>query len=215
MIIIGAKGFAKEVLEIVHQDGQLENVVFYDDVSDIVPSELFDQFPVLKSFEAAENHFNTIDNKFTIGIGNPIFRRKLFDKFMSIGGVCVSTISASAVLGSYEVNIGEGTNILAGAILSNSTTIGKACIIYYNVIITHDCIIEDFVEISPGAILLGRCKIGSYTQIGANATILPDVTIGKNVVVGAGSVVTKDVPDNSVVVGVPAKIIKKLLPIEF
>ena len=215
MIIVGAKGFAKEVLVILHQADQLENVVFYDDVSDIIPRKLFEQFPVLKSFEAAIEYFNTIDNKFTIGVGNPIIRRKLYDKFTSIGGRCTSAISNSAVLGSYDVNIGEGTNILAGAILSNSTTVGKACIIYYNVVIIHDCIIEDFVEISPAAILLGRCKIGSYTQIGANATILPDVTIGKNVVVGAGSVVTKNVPDNTVVVGVPAKIIKKLLPIEF
>ncbi|MDI1318549.1 acetyltransferase [Flavobacterium sp.] len=215
MTIVGAKGFAKEVLEILHQADQLENVVFYDDVSDIIPRKLFEQFPVLKSFEAAIEYFNTIDNKFTIGVGNPIIRRKLYDKFTSIGGRCTSAISNSAVLGSYDVNIGEGTNILAGAILSNSTTVGKACIIYYNVVITHDCIIEDFVEISPAAILLGRCKIGSYTQIGANATILPDVTIGKNVVVGAGSVVTKNVPDNTVVVGVPAKIIKELHPIEF
>ena len=47
--------------------------------------------------------------------------------------------------------------------------------------------------------------------IGANAVILPGVTIGKHVVVAAGAVVTKDVPDNTIVGGVPAKEIKKIL----
>lgn len=46
--------------------------------------------------------------------------------------------------------------------------------------------------------------------IGANAVIVPGVTIGKNSVIGAGSVVTKDIPENSVAVGNPCKVIKKL-----
>jgi len=50
--------------------------------------------------------------------------------------------------------------------------------------------------------------LGDNVYIGNNAIILPGVVIGDNVIVGAGAVVTKDVPSNSVVVGVPAKIIK-------
>ncbi|MDO5832246.1 MAG: DapH/DapD/GlmU-related protein [Methanobrevibacter sp.] len=46
--------------------------------------------------------------------------------------------------------------------------------------------------------------------LGANVTILPGVTIGNNVVVGAGAVVTKDIPDNSLALGVPAKVIRKI-----
>ena len=215
MIIVGAKGFAKEVLEIFHHDCLVENIVFFDDVNDEISGELFGKFPILKSMQDAKKHFDTIENKFVIGLGNPVLRKKMHIKFLEIGGAVISAISHEASLGTYEVNIGEGTSILAGAILSNSTTIGKCCIIYYNVIITHDCVVEDYVEISPSAILLGRCKVGAYSQIGANATILPDIIIGKNVIVGAGSVVTKDVPDNCVVVGVPAKIIKKLNPLDF
>ena len=52
--------------------------------------------------------------------------------------------------------------------------------------------------------------IGDDVWIGANAVILPGVTIGRHCVVAAGAVVTKDVPDNSVVAGVPAKILKQL-----
>ena len=54
---------------------------------------------------------------------------------------------------------------------------------------------------------LGCIEIGDNVFIGSNTTILYDVRIGSNVVVGAGSLVNKDIPDNSVVCGVPAKVI--------
>ncbi len=50
--------------------------------------------------------------------------------------------------------------------------------------------------------------VGNDVYIGNNVIILPGVTIGSNVVIGAGAVVTKDIPDNSVAVGVPARVIK-------
>lgn len=50
-------------------------------------------------------------------------------------------------------------------------------------------------------------KIGSNVFIGVNSIVMPGVTIGSNIVIGAGSVVTKDIPDNSVAIGVPAKVV--------
>lgn len=210
MLIVGAKGFAKEVLEILHALGQIENTSFYDDVSEFVPDKLFGFFPVIRTMSEAVEYFQTVDKQFVLGLGNPFLRKTLCDKFESIGGVLNSTMSPMAFIGSYDVEIGFGTNILPGAIVSNGSKLGKGCILYYNSIITHDCVIADFVEISPAVTILGRCKIGSCTQIGSNATILPDITIGQNVIIGAGSVVTKDVPDNTMVIGVPARVVKKL-----
>lgn len=215
MLIVGAKGFAKEVLEVVHQLNQLENLVFYDDVNDELPEKLFGQFPVLRTTQEASDYFKTIDNQFTIGIGNPVLRKKIYDKFAALGGEFISTISPLATIASFDVNIGYGSNVLSGVVFSNGSKLGNGCIVYYNSIITHDCLIGDFVEISPSVILLGRSKIGSYSQIGSNATILPDINIGANVIIGAGSVVTKDLPDNCVAVGIPAKIIRELTPLEF
>jgi len=60
---------------------------------------------------------------------------------------------------------------------------------------------------------LGLCKpvnIGNDVWIGGNVTILPGVKIGNNVVIGAGAVVTKDIPDNSLAVGIPAKVVKTI-----
>lgn len=54
-------------------------------------------------------------------------------------------------------------------------------------------------------------RIGNDVWLGANVTVLPGVTIGNNVVIGAGAVVNRDIPDNSLAVGVPAKVIKEIV----
>ncbi|MBW7675601.1 acetyltransferase [Chryseobacterium chendengshani] len=208
MLIVGAKGFAKEVLEICHQNNEIDNLVFYDDVNDNSNGLLYGKFPILKSLEEARDYFEKIDTRFTIGIGNPKLRIKLFEKFMKLGGTFTSTISKDTESGSYGVEIGIGCNILSGVKISNDVIIGKGAIIYYNSIITHDVVIGEFVELSPGTTVLGRSKIGDFTQIGSGAIIFPDLVIGNNVVIGAGAVVTQSLPDNCVAVGIPAKIIK-------
>ncbi len=208
MLIIGAKGFAKEVLEVFNQLQQTDNIAFYDDVNDDVGDLLFDKFQILKNEEQVKAYFKATNNDFTIGIGNPFLRYKLCEKFEKLGGNLSSSISPLAMMSNFEVVISEGCNILMNTVFSNDIFIGKGTLIYYNAVITHDCHIGNFVEISPSVVVLGRCKIGDFTQIGANSTILPDIKIGKNVTIGAGSLVTKDMPDNAVAYGSPAKIIK-------
>ncbi len=215
MLIIGAKGFAKEVLEILHQKNDLQNIVFYDDVNDDIGDLLYGKFPVLKTEIEVDRFFESKCNKFTIGIGNPLLRYKMNLKFKKLDGELITCLSPSCNVGNYEVDLGAGSVIMSGVNISNSTSLGIGCIVYYNSNITHDCIVGDFVEISPSVSLLGNVKVGSFTQIGSNATILPKITIGKNVIIGAGSVVTKDIPDNSVAVGIPALVVKKLDPLDF
>ncbi len=87
--------------------------------------------------------------------------------------------------------------------------------------------LEDNVLIGPGAslitvnhdpdpdnrreLLVSSIHVLQNAWIGARAIVLPGVTIGRNSIVGAGAVVTKDVPDNTVVAGVPAKEIRKIV----
>jgi sugar O-acyltransferase (sialic acid O-acetyltransferase NeuD family) len=213
MLIIGAKGFAKEVLQVCHDNDFAGKVAFYDDVNEDISGLLFNLFPILKSEEEVSKFFKANGNEFTIGIGLPTLRYKLYKKFLHLGGEFISTISPFAQIGSFDVTIGTGSNVLSQSIFSNSTRVGMGCIVYYNVVITHDCVVEDFVELAPNVILLGRCRIGKFTQIGANTTVLPDVKIGKNVIIGAGSIVTNDIPDNSVAYGIPAKVVKNLEPL--
>lgn len=210
MIIVGAKGFAKELLQIVSVDlSYVSNeILFFDNVSKDLPQLLFNEFKILKSFDEVKNHFlNSNDKKFVLGLGNPKYRNKLYNEFITLGAIPISLYSNKSEIGAYDVSIGKGTAILAGAIISNSVSLGKGCLVYYNSVITHDCIIGDFVEISPGVKISGRCTIGNNTRIGANATILPDIIIGSNVTIGAGAVILNNVPDNVVIVGVPGRII--------
>ena len=53
-------------------------------------------------------------------------------------------------------------------------------------------------------------KVGNNVWIGGNVVVLPGVTIGDNVVIGAGSIVNKSIPPNSVAVGNPCKVIKRM-----
>jgi sugar O-acyltransferase (sialic acid O-acetyltransferase NeuD family) len=215
MLIVGAKGFAKEVLEVIHQMNELENLVFFDDVNDDIKGSLYEKFPILKTTEEASDYFKTIDNRFTIGIGNPILRKKLYDKFILLGGIFTSTVSPLASIGHYGNHIGIGSNIMTGTVITSDVHIERGTLINLNCTIGHDSIIGKFVELSPGVHISGNCIIGDYSVLGTNACVLPKLTIGKNVIIGAGSVVTKDLPDNCVAVGTPAKIIKELEPLEF
>ena len=215
MLIVGAKGFAKEVLEVLNQLDDIKGLVFYDDINKDMPSHLYSKFPILKTLEEAEHYFKFEDVRFTIGIGNPVLRKQLYDTFSLMGGVFESTISPKAIIGSFGNYIEIGCNIMSGSVLTNDVQIGIGSLINLNCTIGHDSIIGDFVEMSPVVHISGNCQISSYTSIGTNATILPRISVGKNVIVGAGAVVTKNISDNCMVAGVPAKIIKELTPLMF
>lgn len=210
MIIVGAKGFAKEVLEIFHQNGEADYLCFFDDVNKDIPEKLYQKYPILKSEEEVKQFFSNNSSEFTLGIGNPKLRKILYEKFISLEGTFSSAISKYAEIGSFEVEIGDGCNILGGVKISNSVKIGKGCMIYYNSIITHDVEIGDFVEISPNVSILGRAKISNNVHIATGVIVFPDVTIGENSVVAAGSVVIKDVPANVIIAGTPAVIKREI-----
>ena len=87
-------------------------------------------------------------------------------------------------------------------------TLGEGCQIGHNVVfatLNHGVTPEDRPHTYPAPIVLGR-----GVWVGSNSTILQGVTIGDNAIIAAGAVVTKDVPANTVVGGVPAKVIKQI-----
>lgn len=209
MLIVGAKGFAKEVLEVCSQNDLLDQLVFFDDLSPDSPEKLYAIFPILKNMEEVQRHFRNVSPLFTIGIGNPKLRKSLYDKFIAVGGEYTSTISTTSVIGSFNTQIEAGCNIMQKVVITNSVTIRMGTIINQLSSIGHDVVIEEFCEICPNVSISGDCQIGSGSFIGTGAIILPNVRIGKNVMIGAGAVVSKDLPDNCVAVGIPAKIIKQ------
>jgi acetyltransferase-like isoleucine patch superfamily enzyme len=94
------------------------------------------------------------------------------------------------------------------------TNFGRFIEIGKNVFINHVCSFLDMggitIEDQRNSIVTRPITIKQKAWIGAGATILPGVTVGRNAIVAAGAVVSKDVPDNTIVGGVPARIIKAI-----
>ena len=113
--------------------------------------------------------------------------------------------------------IGKGCEVLNGYLFGSEpylVEIGNNVRIARGVnFTTHDGGVWVLRHLYPGlddVDRFGRIRIGDNCHIGLNATIMPGVSIGNNCVIGAGAVVTKDIPDNSVAVGVPARVIENV-----
>lgn len=109
-----------------------------------------------------------------------------------------------------NIHVGEGVFINACCHFQDhgGVTLGDGCQIGHNVVfatLNHGVSPEDRPNTYPAPIVLGR-----GVWVGSNATILQGVTIGDNAIVAAGAVVTKDVPANTIVGGVPSRIIKQI-----
>jgi acetyltransferase-like isoleucine patch superfamily enzyme len=132
----------------------------------------------------------------------------------------------------YGCSIDDGSKIGSFVEIQKGATIGKNCKISSHSFICEGVHIEDNVFIGHGVMFtndlfpkatnedgsiqgesdwkLMETTVKKGASIGSNATILAGIVIGCNAMVGAGAVVTRDVPDNTVVAGVPAKVIKML-----
>lgn len=108
-----------------------------------------------------------------------------------------------------SASLGIGNYIGACSNVDPDCRIGSFCIINKCSEISHDSILHDGCHICGGAVLAGGCEIGENTFVGINASVIGKKVIADNVTVGAGAVVISDFPSNVVVVGVPAKIIKR------
>ncbi len=209
MIIVGAKGFAKELLYVAKQN-QISNIALFDNINKYDEYQYFG-YPILTCKTEVINHFqSTNDFTFHIGVGGPKNRVILNNLFDDWGGKNISLISKNTDISTFGTSIGEGSSICSGVIITSDISIGKCCLVNLKVTIGHDTIIGDFSELCPGVNVGGNCKIGNGVFVGTNATIIPNITIGDNVIIGAGAVVTNDVPSNVMIAGIPAVIKKNL-----
>jgi sugar O-acyltransferase (sialic acid O-acetyltransferase NeuD family) len=204
MLIVGAKGFAKELLEVLIDINPGYEIVFFDNVSTDLPDLLYSKFKVIRNIQSLPEHF-AIDPNFVLGIGGTVLRKQLCDLMIENGGILKKVVSPYARIGQFDTIVKDGCTIMVGAILTNNIKIGKGCLVNVNSTIAHDSNIGEFCDIAPGVSIAGNVTIGNFCALGIGSVILPGVKLGNNVVVGAGAVVKKDVADNTIVVGVPAR----------
>lgn len=123
-------------------------------------------------------------------------------------GMCLPVLVHPTASVCNTAILGNGTQVLAQAVVAADSHIGAACIINHHSSIDHECILGDGVHIAPGATLCGCITVGDNVFVGAGSVVLPRCVIGADAVIGAGAVVTRDVAPGVTVIGNPARPIK-------
>lgn len=141
-------------------------------------------------------------------VGLPVKRRQLFERFKDRGYTFATVLHPSAVVAS-DVLLGEGAQVMAGAVIQPGCRIGINSIVNTRASVDHDGMIGDHVHIAPGVTLSGGVKIGAGSHLGTGTVVIQGIAIGEMSLVGAGSLVLKDVAPGVTVFGVPAKMVKR------
>lgn len=196
------------ILDILNYDRNIEIVAFLD--KEIHgPFEKIMDIPVLGGHSVLPDMLKIGIKGTIIGVGDNKIRKDYYEKFRNMGMELVNAIHPTVHI-AHNVKIGKGVVIAAGATIATGAEIGNDVIVNTGAIIEHEDILEDHVHIAPGTVLAGRVKVKEGTFIGAGSVVKQYVTIGENAIIGAGSVVLEDIPENTVAVGAPAKVIRKI-----
>lgn len=206
IVVYGAGGHAKVVLDVLEKVGSCSIVGLLDDSVDLV-GDICSGYRVLGGSAIFLGLIDDGVKGMIVALGDNLRRRAVFDAARAAGFELIPAIHPSVLLGS-RVRVGAGSVLVAGAVVNVDAEIGDNVIVNTGASVDHDCRIGAHVHLSPGVHLAGRVTVGALTHIGIGAVVLPNLTIGKHCIVGAGSVVREDVPDGMVVAGNPARIIK-------
>lgn len=206
IVLIGAGGHCKVIIDIIKSRNEYEIV----GITDKDNSKSVLNVPVIGDDSVLSRIHNSGVEYAFICIGaldNIKIRNNLYSKLKTIGFKLPVLLHETAIISPFS-DIRSGTCIMAGVIINPGTTIGENCIVNTGSVVEHDCKIGVNTHISPNVSIAGGVKIGNNTQVGIGSSIIQGRIIGNDVTIGAGSVVITDIKDNSLAVGVPAKIIK-------
>ncbi|MGC9337362.1 MAG: acetyltransferase [Candidatus Cloacimonadia bacterium] len=210
--IYGAGGFGREVAWLIESCNRkktcYEIVCFIDDDASL-HGKVLNGIRVLGLDDVRRTH-PSVD--LVRGLGSISASRAIVRKAESVGLHFLTIIHPDTEYSQY-VNIGDGTIICAGNIITTNITIGRYVQVNLDCTIGHDVLIGDHTTLAPGVHISGYVHIGKGVYIGTGAVIINGtednpITIGDNVVIGAGACVTKSIQSNTKVVGVPAKSIQ-------
>lgn len=139
-----------------------------------------------------------------VSIGDCEIRWAKHCELRAAGAKLVSVVHPAATI-SRHCTLGEGSVVVAGAVVNIDAIVGQACIINTGATVDHDCRIGDAVHIAPGAHLSGGVEVGPLSWVGTGAAVRQGIRIGERVVIGVGAVVVSPVADALTVAGNPAR----------
>lgn len=207
LLIVGARGFGREVYDMVKdcqgygRDFMVKG--FLDDKKDALDG--FDGYPPIIS--SLEDYLFSDEDVFFVAMGEPKWRRHYAGLALSKGGLPFSLVHNTAHIGKNSV-IGRGCLIGVGARITVDCTVGDFVTVFYCTDIGHDVHIGDYSHVGAFGFMGGGSSLGSGVTLHPRASLLPHKKVGDNATVGAGSVCIRNVKSGDVVFGVPAKSIK-------
>ena len=204
--IVGTGGMAREVLaclkDCIKQNPNLysRNICFLEK-DENCSNRFIDGFPIV-----SQTNFNPQTHSVIIAVGNVSLRKKIA-KNLPVETRYATLIHPSAIIAD-DVNIGMGTVIMAGTIISCNVTLGNHLIIDRLATIGHDCVINDFFHLAPSAVLSGNVIVEDEVFIGTKGAVKEQVHICSKTMIGMGSIVIKDITKPGTYIGNPARKLK-------
>lgn len=204
VLIVGASGFGKEVLMcltdcIAGTDLKIEEIACFMDTE-----EFYKNTKAVHGISViTEDQFNPSEYNVLIAIGDPKVRKTVVEKLPKETKY-TTLIHPSAIISKYA-EIGEGSIITAGTIVTTDIKIGKHAHLNLHTTIGHDCKIGDYFTTAPATNISGLCEIGDSVYFGTNSSIRQGIKVCDNVTIGMGGIVVKDIREEGVYVGSPAK----------
>lgn len=199
VIVLGAGGHATVLIDALRLQGtQVLGVT--------APSADFSELlghPVLGD-DAAIARYTPAECELVLGVGSvsqSSVRRSIFERFKSQGYRFAAVVHPSTVIAG-DVALGEGVQIMAGAVVQSGSRIGANTIVNTHASVDHDCRIGAHCHVAPGVVLSGDVSVGEQSHLGTGAVAIQGVRVGTHCLVGAGALLLRDVPDHSKITGV-------------
>ena len=205
LLIFGAGGHAKVVIDVIEQQGRYEIAGLLDDDAQSKGSRFFGYAVLGTRANLAALHSDEL-RLAIVAIGDNAQRAAVADLLAQQGWHFATAIHPNASIG-RGAQIGPGSVIMAGSVVNADAHLGFHTILNTGATVDHDCRIERGAHIAPGCHLCGGVRVGQNSLLGAGTTVTQGVAIGSKAIVGAGSTVIRDVADGTKVSGVPARIL--------
>lgn len=209
IIIIGAGGMGREAVEVA-EDAFAGNEKyrikgFLSDILDVLDgfSPGYPLLGTIKDYAVNEN------DRFVLAIGDVAGRRRIAEDILARGGKFLTLIHPTAKVFRTST-LGQGVIVFPFAYVGADAKVGDFCLINSYAGCGHDVVLGKFSEQCPYSALSGGVQTGEECFFGVHSVVAPKTKLGNRVVVSQGSAVQKDHDDDALLVGVPAKPIRKI-----
>lgn len=204
LLLVAASGLAREVLEVVRAARAFTgDLRVLDDAPQTWGGEL-NGAPVAGGLEEVKHYEN---HEVIVCAGRGVVRRRLVARLAELGVEAerYATVVHPSVRVPASCELGCGTVLLAGVVLTATVRVGRHVVVMPNVTLTHDDQVGDFATLCAGVSLGGTVSVGEAAYLGMNASVREELSVGGETVLGMGAVLLQDLPEGETWAGVPAR----------